>query len=651
MHLRSLFRCAGLPAFLVSLSVLSANAADPLPPGLTLTVSAGTALDVGVVENLWMYVPAGQPATPFVAPGPFTARWQGQVTAELRADFAFHAEFSGTLKLTINDTLVIDAAGTGDAPVNGKTVRLNKGTNALVAEYTPPASGDAFLRVFWSNKETPYTPIPFAALTHSESPELTKSLWVHRGRDLFLEHRCSKCHSVPAGIPELTMDAPAFTGIGGRRNYDWLARWIQDPETMRHGTPMPKVFTGADAGEKSEAVAAYLASLKGSAPAAANAGNATEGKALYEKLHCAACHNPPDAAEQDPKKIGQKQVAAKFIPGTLPAFLQKPAEHYAWIRMPNFKLSAEEAANLAAYLEANADKPAARVAPADDAVLARGRTLVQNSGCMNCHVLEAQNQFAARPLSGLPNDHWTMGCLADAPVEGSKAPRYTFSAEDRQALRALAATDRRSLTRHTAVDFLARQSERLNCRECHGKVEGFPGFELLPGKLKPEWAARFIGGTETWKPRTWLEARMPGFPAFAGELATGLSMEAGLPPKSPEDPAPADTAELAKAGQKIAGANGGFSCISCHGIADFAATQVFEAPGLNLAHSYERIQKPYFRRWLRAPTSVDPSTKMPVYFDEEGKSPLPDILGGDGPKTIGAVWEYLRLAEKMQKPE
>ena len=41
----------------------------------------------------------------------------------------------------------------------------------------------------------------------------------------------------------------------------------------------------------------------------------------------------------------------------------------------------------------------------------------------------------------------------------------------------------------------------------------------------------------------------------------------------------------------------------------------------------------------------------PGYFDEEGKSPLPDVLGGDGPKTIGAVWEYIRLADKMPRPE
>jgi mono/diheme cytochrome c family protein len=622
------------------------------PSGLAVTFSSGATFDTSVAENVWLYVPAGQPATPFVAPGNFTAKWQGRVAAELRADFTFHAEFNGDLKLTVNDIVALEGKGEGDKPVTGKTVRLNKGANNLVAEFKSPASGDAFIRLYWSNKETPYNPIPLAVLTHTESDELKKSLLVHRGRDLFAENRCVKCHAASGGMPELAMDAPAFAGIGGRRNFDWLARWIENPHELRPGTPMPKLLVGADAKEKAEAAAAFLASLKGDAKLEAKAGDAEAGKALYEKLHCIACHNPPDKAENDPKKISQKQVKSKFMPGALAAFLQKPNEHYAWIRMPSFRLTATEANNLAAYLEAASDKPTDRSAPADAALIEKGRALVQSVGCLNCHSLDgAKNEFVAKSLAELAADKWTAGCLADSPAVDSKAPRFAFADEERAALRAFAATDPSSLTRHTAADFLSRQSVRLNCRECHGKLEGFPTYELLYGKLKPEWAANFIAGTETWKPRPWLEFRMPNFPAYAAHLGQGLATFAGLPPNSGEDPTPADTAELAKAGQKLVSANGGFACISCHPVGEMGATQVFEAPGVNLARSFARVQKDYFRRWLRAPTSVDPSTKMPAYFDEEGKSPLPDILGGDGPKTIGAVWEYLRLGEKMPRPE
>ena len=646
-----MLRRPALLALIFAAAIAGLRAADN-PAGLAVTFAAGGASDLSVAENVWLHVPAGQPATPFLAPGPFTATWKGQVAAELRADFTFHAEFNGDLKLTVNDTVVLEGKGEGDKPVTSKSVRLNKGANNLVAEFKSPASGDAFVRLFWSNKETPYNPIPLAELSHPETDDLKKALLVRRGRDLFAENRCAKCHTTPGGMPELAMDAPAFDGIGGRRNFDWLARWIADPHALRPGTPMPQVLSGADTKDKAESVAAYLSSLKGTPIPEVKPGDIEAGKALYEKLHCAACHNPPDVAAADPKKISQKQVKAKFSPGALVAFLQKPNEHYAWIRMPGFKLTAEEAQNLGAYLEGSADKPADRSAPTDDALLKKGQAIVQTAGCLSCHVLGgAKNEFAAKPLTDLAAAKWTAGCLADKPADDSKAPRYAFTDDERAALRAFGATDRSSLTRHTTADFLARQSVALNCRECHGKFEGFPAYELLYGKLKPEWTAKFIAGTHPVKPRPWLESRMPNFPAYAEHLATGLATIAGLPAKTPADPAPSDTADLAKAGLKLVSANGGFACVSCHPVGEMGATQVFEAPGINLASSFDRIQPSFFRRWLRAPTSVDPSTKMPGYFDEEGKSPLPDVLGGDGPKTIGAVWEYIRLADKMPRPE
>ncbi len=644
-------RCAVLTA-LTSALLGMVRAEEAETTGLTLTVTAGGRSDVSLAPNVWLNVPAGQPASPFVAPGAFTAKWEGTVAAELRADFTFHAEFSGHLKVTVGETVALDADGAGDQPVDGKTVRLNKGPNPLVAEYTPPATGDAFVRLFWSNKETPYNPLPLSELRPVESAALAAGQQVRTGRDLFAEARCAKCHDAAGGMPELAMDAPAFDGIGSRRNFAWLARWVADPHALRAGTPMPQVFRGAGAKAESEAVAAYLASLRGAAAPEPVKGDAEAGKALFEKLHCVACHTPPDGGEILPHQLSHKEVNAKFAPGALAAFLQKPEEHYAWIRMPNFKLTAEEAGNLAEYLKSVADPAPVSESPNDAALIGKGRQLVATAGCLNCHTLAgAKSELVAKPLSGLPADRWNSGCVADAPTEGSRAPAYAFTADQRAALRAFAATDRAALSRHTQADFLSRQSRHLNCRECHGKHEGFPGFEILYGKLKPEWAAGFITGSHSWKPRPWLESRMPAFPAYAQNLAEGLAMIHGFGPKSVADPKPAETDDLVKAGHKLVGSQGGLQCISCHPVNELGATQVFEAPGINLGHSFERLNPSFFRRWLRAPTSLQADSKMPVYFDEDGRSPFPDILGGDGPKTIQAVWEYLRLGKDMPKPE
>jgi mono/diheme cytochrome c family protein len=231
----------------------------------------------------------------------------------------------------------------------------------------------------------------------------------------------------------------------------------------------------------------------------------------------------PDDAKADPAKISQKQVLAKFKPGALISFLRKPSEHFAWIGMPDFKLSNDEASQLAAYLESAADKPSDRSIPSDEALILKGKNLVQSSGCLNCHTLDIPNTYKAPALAALKPESWSAGCMAASPAPESKAPRYTLSAADRQALAAFGRTDRSSLTRHTAADFLERQSESLNCRECHGKFEGFPAWELLGGKLKPEWASHFIGGSESWKPRPWLESRMPAFPTHAALLGQGLA--------------------------------------------------------------------------------------------------------------------------------
>ena len=52
---------------------------------------------------------------------------------------------------------------------------------------------------------------------------------------------------------------------------------------------------------------------------------------------------------------------------------------------------------------------------------------------------------------------------------------------------------------------------------------------------------------------------------------------------------------------------------------------------------------------MRNPLLVDPQTKMPVYFDDEGKSPLDKILGGDGDKQIEALWHFVRQAAASKR--
>jgi mono/diheme cytochrome c family protein len=625
-------------------------------PGLSVTYTAldsTKAADVVTLPNVLLFVPSGRPPTPFLPGGKFSALWQGFITAEKRANYNFQAELNGSFKLELNGQVVLDVNTNGITAVS-QPVQLNKGANALKVQFTSPAQGDALVRLRWQPKDSFLQPIPIELLTQAaDAPEAKSAAQLRLGRELFVEFRCAKCHVGPApasAIPELSMDAPAFEGIGSRRNYEWMARWVQDPKALRSTAHMPKVLHGPKAKEDAEAIAAYLASLKLETPKVAEPGNDQigSGKALFETLHCAACHNAPDASETDVAKIFLKQVREKFVPGTLVAFLQKPNAHYAWIRMPNFKLSPEEAGQLAAYLVSAADKPKEIAVVTEATVLEHGKKLVQTSGCLNCHTLKLEDQFTTKSLADLTPDKWKLGCLAAAPDDAGKAPHFNFTADEREALQAFGATDRSSLTRHVPAEFADRQTRLLNCRECHGKFEGFPVFDILGGKLKPEWAQGFIGGAITNKPRPWLEARMPAFSQRAEGVAQGLAMLHGYPPQTPTEPA--IDMEKAKIGQKLVSMAGGFSCVSCHSVGDFGATQVFESAGINFALTGSRLMKPYVQRWVRNPQAIDPSTKMPIYFDEEGKSPLTDVYSGDSAQQINAIWEYIRLGDKMPAP-
>lgn len=635
-----------------------APAAVKTEAGLRVTFTAGKGSDIDSTPNVWLYVPAGQTPSPFVEPGKFTAVWDGFINVDLRDNYTFSAELNGAVKMEINGETVLEATGTGAATAPTKRVRLNKGNNVLKVQFTSPDSGEAFLRLFWASQDILSEPIPMNSLVRAVGDaDLAKADQLRHGRELFVEHRCAKCHLTTAAataMPELSMDAPGFENIGSRRGYAWMAKWILDPKSQRSTkVHMPKVLHGATAKADAEAIATYLSTLKSgaSAPAIAASGEAAAaGKKLAEGLHCVACHNLPDAAKEEMGKISLKPVANKFPGGELAVFLEKPDAHYAWIRMPRFKLKPEEAQQLAAYLLSTADKAEGTAAPTDAATIEHGKSLVQTSGCLNCHALKAgdklENKSTAPSLADLAPAKWQGGCMAAG--EAPKAPNFSFTEEERAALTAFGNTDHTSLQRHVPVEFAARQTRSLNCTECHGKIEGFPQLVIIGGKLKPEWSKSFIAGEVSYKPRPWLEARMPAFPSRAEYLAKGLAMQHGFAPVTPAEP-PVDM-EAAEIGRGLVSADGGFSCISCHAIRTMGATQVFESAGINLAYAGERLLPAYFKLWVQNPPRIDPQTKMPFYFNG-GTSPLTDRYEGDMAKQINALWQYVRLGQKMPLPK
>ncbi len=86
-------------------------------------------------------VPAGTAPTPFLAPGPFRATWEGDLTVPFRGEYTLFAAGRGTIKVELNGKAVLSGSGDDLSQVEGKPAKLKKGPNKLVVTYDSPAVG------------------------------------------------------------------------------------------------------------------------------------------------------------------------------------------------------------------------------------------------------------------------------------------------------------------------------------------------------------------------------------------------------------------------------------------------------------------------------------------------------------------------------
>ena len=664
-------------------------------PGLKLTLESNGATDVRPARLVAFRSNVDAAPSPFLAPGAFRATWEGVITQRIKGEYSFLAlGRGGSLKVTINDKVALDVSGDDLSGKPGPPVPLKKGRNTFRAEYTSPKVGEAAVRLLWMTRGVLPESVPPTVFSHdAEDEKLAAQNRLRRGRELLAEHRCVRCHApdfkldAPGVMPELAQDAPSLDGIGARVKQEWLARWITDPHAFRPTTAMPRVFEKPDGDGKVADEAAHIAAYLASDGAAqqqmteASPGAADDGARVFANLGCVGCHVAPGvkhAAETPHPRNPLAHVPDKWHFAALVDFLKQPERHYAWSKMPNFRFTDEEANQLASFLFRDAEMR--QVVINGDAT--KGKELFQSSGCINCHATtKHESTLKTKSLAEL-ND-FARGCVAkDASARG-KAPEFPLTDEDRAAIAELAKGKFASLKQDTAAEFAERQVATLNCTACHARdrqddtwsslkdevatltnrlpaedhkvEEQFAGDQSRPPltwlgeKLRPQWAAAFIGGKVDYKPRPWLRARMPGFPARAEMLAQGQASAHGVPLVAP--PLEKPDAELAETGRKLVARQGGFACVQCHGIGEMKAFAPFEAPALNFVHVADRLTREYYDRWVYNPQRVMPGTRMPSFADSEGKTALKDVLEGNAKRQFDAIWNYLLQGNEMKPPE
>lgn len=331
-----------------------------------------------------------------------------------------------------------------------------RGTSFLMTVHRPGSSAE---EEEWKNKygwyqyeywETPMLPLKYTEASclncHAGATELRGADRLNLGLQVIEKAGCYGCHNI-ARYEGRSKPGPSLRKIATKLTKDWAYRWILNPKSFRHNTWMPRFFDQSNnsSGEMKartrqeiHAIVAYLFGHSDTQALAPNmpAGDAMRGEKVVAQAGCFGCHMQEDVTGfseargsfirtnttsdmirrmQGPELTG---LATKTTALWVYNWVRDPKAYAPHTRMPNLRLSDQEAADVAAYLMRDKNEKFNEVAipPVDEKVLDRitveflaknlteaqakaqvaamkldqkldfaGRKLVGNYGCFGCH--------------------------------------------------------------------------------------------------------------------------------------------------------------------------------------------------------------------------------------------------------------------------
>jgi cytochrome c1 len=540
---------------------------------------------------------------------------------------------------------------------------------------------------------------------HLDVQSLPHAGTISRGERLFTQLGCHGCH-LTEGYDGLPKAGPSLRRISAKLDRSWMVRWIQNPHAIRPRTRMPNFQFDED---QAISIAAYLLNASQGESAEwleqhplplleANEGDVSRGKELVESLGCRGCHVFAPG-EDAPGVLGENkdlapnlaEIAAKVGPQWTYHWIRNPRGYSPVARMPNLRLTDDEARAITAYLM-TLGKPGAPIAGLDEHLaaserVAAGEKIVRKYGCFGCHDIPGMenesrigvelSSFSEKILEELffgdateiPRtwDDWTYNKLKEPRIYATKwieqlMPNFELADADIEALRVFLAsrTDAEIPERYRFHDH--GRSERIvagrrliwryNCTGCHiiedkgGDIRvHYEGREALAppnlhgegAKVQSPWLFGFL--KEPVPIRPWLHVRMPTFGFSDSEanrvLAFFNSLDRVEIPYVFFDPH-AVPPEYITAAETLM-APDYYNCWSCHQQGDRKPEGPPEGWAPDLAMAHERLKPEWLIEWIRDPQVVMPGTKMPSFYPDGP----PDILGGDDEVQITALRDYI----------
>ena len=211
---------------------------------------------------------------------------------------------------------------------------------------------------------------------HSGNMPLKEAEPLSLGLSVFEKAGCHACHQVDRWN-DATKPGPSLYHMASKTDKNWTYKWIIEPRSFRHNTWMPHFFK-KDNNSSSEdlirteqevlAITEYLfsTSKKYETVSINKSGDYDSGRTLVNSLGCKGCHQiqpEPDPnysptiqgirMEQGPNLIG---LGSKVKEDWLLSWLKNPYSYHEDTKMPNLRITDQEAKDIAAYLLADKNR-------------------------------------------------------------------------------------------------------------------------------------------------------------------------------------------------------------------------------------------------------------------------------------------------------
>jgi mono/diheme cytochrome c family protein len=520
---------------------------------------------------------------------------------------------------------------------------------------------------------------------------------------LIAESGCFGCHEIN-GYLEMPKIGPQLNQLTVKVTPDWLVRWIRNPKDYNLHTRMPN-FKLTD--QQAEAASAYLWSVGKQSEyhprkGIAAGGDPVRGKEVVDKVGCKGCHVIGDdtrmrAARGTSYDIAPEltRVGSKIDPDWAFEWVKNPRAVNPETRMPNLRLTDQEAHDVVAYLmtlkdpreleqkSMNLDSPD---------LVKKGEKTIREYGCFGCHNIKGMEKesrvsvslnnfgrkrvdeldFGDMKTSQVPHtwDDWAFNKIKNARIYAtdrivSKMPVFAFADSEIIAIRTLL----RGYTKEVPEQPYRREYDsrlqtieagrrlthfQYNCVGCHqieergGYIkaalddEGFAPPYLFPegNKVQEPWLHDFLKAPTPIRP--WLTIHMPTFSLIDSEITTVSKYFLALHAKELDlrdyhayTPDPKYVAVGKKLFEDL-------QCLSCHytGKIPEGKTPADLAPNLSMAKN--RLKPEWIVNWIINPDTIQPGTRMPQFYpDITQPSPFSQEFGASATEQIRALREYV----------